>query len=62
MAYKTHRAYDNDDSVHYMLRYEMDQSIIKIDRTIYSALDWLGDIGGFNEALVWFAYATIYLF
>ena len=55
MSHKTNRAYDYADTVHFMLRYEMDLSITKIDRAIYGTLDWLGDIGGLNEALVWFA-------
>ena len=33
-----------------------------MERVIYGALDWLGDIGGFNEALVWIVSAVIYLF
>ena len=38
----------------------MDLSTEKIDRAIYGTLDWLGDIGGFNEALTWLAMALIY--
>ena len=62
MSFNTNRAYDYDDSVHYLIRYEMDKSIQKVERVIYGALDWLGDIGGFNEALVWIVSAVIYLF
>ena len=45
-----------------MVRYEMNRSKLKIDRTIYGALDWLGDIGGFNEAMSWFAMLFLALF
>ena len=54
------RAYEIDNTVHFMLRYEMNKSIEKIDRVIYGTLDWLGDIGGFNEALTWLAMLMLY--
>ena len=56
------RSYDSNDDIHYMIRYEMNKDKIEVERVIYGALDWLGDIGGFNEAMVWFAYSIIYLF
>ena len=34
----------------------------KVDRAIYGTLDWLGDIGGFNEALSWLVMLVLYFF
>ena len=36
-----------------MMRYEMNKSMERVDRAVYGALDLLGDVGGFNEALSW---------
>ena len=43
-----------------MRRYVMDFSLKRVDRSIYGILDWLGDIGGFVEALSWFVLATLF--
>ena len=46
---------------HYMIRYEMSRDLLKTERVVYGILDWLGDIGGFNEALGFLAFVVIYL-
>ena len=33
------------------IRYEMNLDKIRIERSIYGILDWLGDCGGFNEGM-----------
>ena len=58
----TYRPYESDDRVQFMIRYEMNRSIQKVDRAIYGTFDWLGDIGGFNEALGWVGALVLYLF
>ena len=40
-----------EDLTPYIIRYEMGLNLKKIDRAIYGLLDWLGDIGGLNDAL-----------
>ena len=40
------RPYEFPDSVHLSLSYEMDLNQRVYDRAVYTALDWLGDIGG----------------
>ena len=55
------RNYEYEDVVHFIIRYTMDFKLKKVDRSIYSLLDWLGDIGGFVEALSWFSMFIIFL-
>ena len=62
IKYKTSRPYEYDNTIHFMIRYEMNLNVDKIDRTIYGTLDWLGDIGGFNEALSWLTQLIMYFF
>ena len=45
------RAFEFEDNSHFLLRYEMSDSLIEYQRSVYSALDWLGDIGGLSEAI-----------
>ena len=43
--------------------YEFDLNLETLDRQVYSILDWLGDIGGLGEALVfsgWFVLALLH--
>ena len=48
------RPYEYWDDCHIAITYEFDLNLYKIDRDSYSLLDWLGDIGGFQGALVLF--------
>ena len=45
------RTYDALDKVQMSIRYEMSLDKIRIERSIYGVLDWLGDCGGFNEGM-----------
>ena len=47
------RPYEFDDNVHVAVTFELDLDLTVIDRQVYSILDWLGDIGGLAEALVY---------
>ena len=42
----TLRPYEFPDRVHLSLSYEIDLNMRVYDRAVYTALDWLGDIGG----------------
>ena len=37
--------------MHLQLTYEFDLDLYRIDRDVYSILDWIGDVGGLNEGL-----------
>ena len=45
------RPYEFPDYVHMQLTYEFDLTLYRIDRNVYSILDWIGDVGGLNEGL-----------
>ena len=45
------RPYEFKDNVHVQVTFELDLNLTVIDRAVYSFLDWLGDLGGFGEAL-----------
>ena len=45
------RPYEFDDAVHLSISYEMDLNKYTIDRTVYTSLDWLGDVGGLMDIL-----------
>ena len=47
---KANRPFETDPLGHFMIRYEMNQDYVEYERAVYSVLDWLGDIGGLNEA------------
>ena len=38
--------------MHLAVAYEFDLNMETLDRQVYSVLDWLGDIGGLSEALL----------
>ena len=40
------RPYEFRDKVHLSISYEMDLNLYEISRTVYTSLDWLGDVGG----------------
>ena len=50
----TQRPYEFDDDIHYVVSFEFNLDKMKIDREVYNFLDWLGDIGGLETALVLF--------
>ena len=37
--------------MHVQITFEFDLSLYRIDRDVYSILDWIGDIGGLSEGL-----------
>ena len=43
------RPYEFDDDVHTQISFEFDLTLYRVDRDVYSILDWIGDIGGLNE-------------
>ena len=43
------------------MTFEFDLSLYRIDRDVYSILDWIGDIGGLSEGLVIFFSGLIAL-
>ena len=45
------RPYEFDDRVHTQLTFEFDLTLYRVDRKVYSILDWVGDIGGLNEGV-----------
>ena len=55
------RPYESDNRVHMMIRYESDLNQLKYERAVYGYLDWLGDLGGFKEALSWFGILFVML-
>ena len=45
-------SYEFNDQVHLAISYEMDLNLHVIERTVYTLLDWLGDVGGLMGILV----------
>ena len=43
--------YERLDSVQQILSYQLDLDLQRIDRTVYNGLNWLGDLGGLQQAL-----------
>ena len=48
------RPYEFRDNVHLQVTFEFDLSLYRVDRDVYSILDWIGDIGGLSEGLALF--------
>ena len=46
------RPYEFTDNVHFAISYEMDLDKYFIERTVYTSLDLLGDIGGLMGILI----------
>ena len=44
----------------YMVRYEMSLDKVEHERTVYGILDWLGDVGGLLEALIYISTALLF--
>ena len=50
-AYSLSRPYEFPDDVHLSVSFEFDLTLYRVDRDVYSILDWVGDVGGLNEGL-----------
>ena len=46
------RPYEFPDNVHMQITFEFDLTLYRVDRDVYSILDWVGDLGGLSEGLV----------
>ena len=46
------RPYEFPDLVHLQITFEFDLALYRIDRDVYSIIDWVGDVGGLNEGLL----------
>ena len=55
---KQSRPYEFPDRVHLQITFEFDRTLYRIDRDVYSFLDWLGDMGGLSESLL-FIFAGV---
>ena len=44
--------YDLNNLGHVSVTYEMDLNLHLIERTVYTSLDWLGDVGGLMSVLI----------
>ena len=55
------RPYEFPDHIHLQITFEFDLTLYRIDRDVYSILDWVGDVGGLNEGLYLF-FKMILLF
>ena len=44
------RSYGADNDIQVSIIYERDLDLHRVDREVYSILDWLGDVGGLYEA------------
>ena len=53
---------EDHDTILFQVRYQMNPSQRSIKRSVYNILEWLGDIGGLNDALFFFSYLIMYLF
>ena len=45
------RPYEFQDKVHMQITFEFDLTLYRVDRDVYSILDWIGDVGGLNEGI-----------
>ena len=46
------RPYEFPDRVHMQITFEFDLTLYRVDRDVYSILDWVGDLGGLSEGLI----------
>ena len=53
--------YDFFDDIHMAITFEFDLTFYRMERTAYNILDWIGDIGGLEAALLIF-FAAFYGF
>ena len=50
--YEYRRTYEFPDRIQMSVTWEFDLTLYRIDRDVYSILDWIGDVGGLSEGLV----------
>ena len=50
-SYQLTRPYEWPDRVHMQVTFEFDLTLYRIERDVYSFLDWVGDVGGLFEGL-----------
>ena len=53
--------YDFFDDVHMAITFEFDLTFYEMERTAYNILDWIGDLGGLEAALLIF-FGSLYGF
>jgi hypothetical protein len=46
------RPYEFFDNVHMQITFEFDLNLYRVDRDVYSMLDWVGDLGGLSEGII----------
>ena len=51
-SFQFSRPYEFTDRVHLQITWEFDLNLYRVDRDVYSILDWIGDVGGLSEGLV----------
>ena len=56
------RPYDWKDDVHTAVTFEFNKDLKVIKRKVYSAIDWLGDIGGLSGSLYGLLLTTVLIF
>ena len=61
-VFQTVRPYEFPDRVHLQITFEFDLNLYRIDRDVYSLLDWIGDVGGLNEGLYLFLMVVLSFF
>ena len=55
------RPYEFPDNVHLQISFEFDLTLYRVDRDVYSILDWIGDVGGLNEGIfVFFQFLLVF--
>ena len=59
--YAKTRPYEVKDNVQVMISWEFDLTLYRVDRDVYSVLDWIGDIGGLMEGFIVILSATFAL-
>ena len=59
---KTFKPWDFPDNVQVSITYELSRDLDKVNRKVYSILDYLGDIGGLAGALVSLFSAAVMIF
>lgn len=57
--YQLMRPYEFPDRVHFQISFEFDLTLYRVDRDVYSILDWIGDVGGLNEGLFLFFHIIL---
>ena len=58
-VYQLNRPYEFVDNVHIQVSFEFDLTLYRVDRDVYSTLDWVGDVGGLYEGFYLFLYVIL---